>query len=305
VLPPPRALLALIISYAGLVTLACVLTTTPSIRPLVAQAFVGAALICGTAATAGAAAWVAGGVLPGVRLMVSWLRLPKPVSRCLRPVGLALVIHLGGALLLLVAAMVIGWDRVLMLHHALAPGVPGGLVLVIAQLAVVPNLVIWSGAFVAGPGFAVGTGTSVLPGHTVLGALPAVPVLGVLPTPSEGPGWAWAVLAFPVLAGAVAGWWILQAEPTGDLPVVVRAALRGTGLTALLAGVCWGVLSWLSGGPAGPGRLAQIGPSPWQVGLAVGIEVGLGALLAVGVGVAIRWRALRWRDESPPAQLGG
>ena len=56
----------------------------------------------------------------------------------------------------------------------------------------------------------------------------------------------------------------------------------------MLTGTAWLVLSWLSGGPGGPGRLAHLGPSAWSVGLATMVEVGLGAFVVVGVGLAVR-----------------
>src|SRR3954453_17888159 len=211
--PPARALMGLVLSYAALVTLAGTLATPPTIRPLVPQAFLGAAVIATLGAVAGSAAWVAGGFRPGVRRVVGRLHLPRPLLRCWRPLAVATSVQLGGALLVLIAAFVAGWHQVLLLHHALAPGVAGGLVLILAQLTVLPNLLIWSAAWTSGPGFAVGTGTSVMPGHTELGPLPAVPVLGALPTPGAGPGWAWAALAVPGLAGALAGWCLLRAAP--------------------------------------------------------------------------------------------
>ena len=290
--PPPRALMALVLGYSGLVTLISALTTSAAVRPLISQAFFGAAVLCTVASVTGAAAWVLGGPVRGLRRVIVRLRLPVPVRRSLRPMALALVVHLGGAVLILLTAFVLGWDRVALLHHALAPGAAGGLVLVLGQLMLVPNLVIWSGAWAAGPGFAVGAGTSVLPGHTELGALPAIPVFGALPPVGTGPGWLWAVLALPVLAGGLAGWYLLRADPdawvepgTAGSP---KPLLIETGLTAVLTGTAWLVLSWLSGGPGGPGRLAHLGPSAWSVGLATMVEVGLGAFVVVGVGLAAR-----------------
>jgi hypothetical protein len=89
--------------------------------------------------------------------------------------------------------------------------------------------------------------------------------------------------------------------------------LRQAALVALLTGLVWTGLSWLSGGPAGPGRLAQIGPSGWQVGLAVTVEVGAGALLAAGAGLIARYISARedsgvlareyLNDQTPPDPL--
>jgi hypothetical protein len=300
VLPPSRAMLTLVLGYAGLVTLIGVLATTTSVRPLVAQAFVGALLICGLSSLAGASAWVGGGLLPGIRRTVDWLRLPLQVRRCFRPAGMALGVHLLGALLLFVTALVFGWGQVMSLHRALAPGAAGTLVLVVGQLAVVPNLVIWTGAYAAGPGFAVGTDTSVAPGHVHLGALPAIPVLGALPNPGEVPSWAWAVLALPVLGGVLAGWLIMRRDVES-----VGSALQDAGMTALMAGTGWAVLGWLSGGPAGPGRLATFGPTVWQLGSAVVVEVALGAFVAVGIGLMVRHLAAPdgVQDDDGPGDL--
>jgi hypothetical protein len=320
--PAPRALMALVLTYAGLVTLASALTTTAGVRPLVPQAFIGATAICTIGAATGVAAWVSGGFWPGVRRVIAGLRLPVPVTRCLRPIGLAVAVQLAGAAAVLVTAFVLGWDRVLLLHHALSPGAAGGLVLTVGQLTVLPNLLVWCAAWTSGPGFAVGTGTSVMPGHTDLGALPAIPVLGALPTPGEGPQLAWLALALPVLAGAVAGWYLLRAAPdvlagpasgrdgvrTGRAASsdgTVRSLLIETGLTAVLTGVFWLVLGWMSAGPAGPGRLAQMGPSSWQLGLAAGVEVGIGAALVVGGGLLVRYlspNTLSTQVDSPDSR---
>jgi hypothetical protein len=290
--PPPRALMALVLSYTSLVTLIAALTASASVRPLIPQAFVGSAVICGLASVCGAAAWVRGGFVRGLRRVIIRMRLPGPVRRSLRPAALALAVHLGGATLILLTAFVLGRDRVLLLHHALAPGIAGGLVLSVAQLMLLPNLVIWAGAWAAGSGFAVGTGTSVQPGHTELGALPAVPILGALPTPGTAPAWAWAVLALPVLAGGLAGWWLLRADPDAwvdpgpagsPTPLLIE-----TGLTAVVTGATWTVLGWLAGGPGGPGRLAHLGPSAWQLGLAVLVEIAVGAFAVVGIGLLVR-----------------
>jgi hypothetical protein len=318
--PAPRALMALVLTYAGLVTLASALATTATVRPLVPQAFLGATVICTVASVSGAAAWVAGGFRPGVRRVIGQLRLPTPIKRCLRPVAVALGVQLAGALVLLIAAFVAGWDQVLLLHRALAPGAAGGLVLTLGQLVLLPNLLVWSAAWTAGPGFAIGAGTSVLPGHTELGPLPAIPMLGALPTPGAGPGWAWAVLALPVLAGALAGLQLLQTAPNvliggqtvrpearagGQAGVhsgrSVRSLLAETVLMVGLVGVSWAVLGWLSGGPAGPGRLAQIGPRFWQLGLATAAEVGIGAGFVVGVGLAVRFLSPPPPAPGPPA----
>ena len=49
------------------------------------------------------------------------------------------------------------------------------------------------------------------------------------------------------------------------------------------AGAAVALLAAAAGGPVGGGRLTAVGPSPWQVGLAVALEVTLGAAAAAAV----------------------
>ncbi|MGC5276343.1 DUF6350 family protein, partial [Escherichia coli] len=63
-------------------------------------------------------------------------------------------------------------------------------------------------SYTTGAGFALGTGTTVAPQAVELGPVPALPVLGALPS---GAGEAFlAVLAVPLLAGIIAGWWLMR-----------------------------------------------------------------------------------------------
>jgi len=49
------------------------------------------------------------------------------------------------------------------------------------------------------------------------------------------------------------------------------------------------VLAWVASGPAGPGRLAEVGPQGRAVGAAGGVEVAVGCAVALGV-AALRAR---------------
>src|SRR6202020_3460279 len=77
------------------------------------------------------------------------------------------------------------------LSDSLEPGAVGSLLLLVTQLAYVPNAIVWAIAFTLGPGFAFGTGTTVAPTGAVLGQLPAFPLLAALPQQLHGgtPGW--------------------------------------------------------------------------------------------------------------------
>jgi hypothetical protein len=101
------------------------------------------------------------------------------------------------------------------------------------------------------------------------------------------PGWlAPVVLALPYLAGAVGG--VLIVRGPGQL-ALDAAPLRGLACGAV-SGVLLGLLAAASGGPLGNGRLAAVGPSPWQVCLVSALEIGIAAAVAAG---ALNYLALR------------
>ncbi len=268
VMPPVRAMVVFVATYSALAAVAAIPAAMPGSRPIVPQAAVGAAVVCGLAGTLGAASYARGRLRDALAGVVS--SLPSALSRLVRPAVTALLVQLAGSLLIVLTLVVLERDRVLALQRALHPDLVGGFVLALAQLTLLPNLVMWAGSVAAGPGFAFGIGTSITPTAVTLGPLPAIPVLGALPPPGRMPGVALAVLALPVLAGVLAGWRLRRDQQDGWL----RPLLDATGV-GLLAGIGFGVLAWLSCGPAGPGRLAVTGPVAWLAGAAFAGEVAL------------------------------
>ena len=219
--------------------------------------------------------------------------LPAPVAAALRPAAGALAALVGLGSLAVAAALVHGRADVALLHEALDPGVLGGALLTAAQLLLLPTLAVWGLAWIAGPGFAVGVGTSVAPGGTTLATLPTVPVLGALPAEGPTSGWALAALALPVLVGAGAS--VLESRRGPGRGAGPAEGLLRRCATALLTGVLTGlpvaVLALAAGGPAGAGRMSDLGPDAGLLGLVVAGEVAAGGLVAVLLSRA--WTA--WR----------
>jgi hypothetical protein len=233
---------------------------------------------------------------------------------------------LGLGALVFAVSLVLRGGEVIGLFEAADVDVLGATVVTVVQLAYVPTLAIWGMAFLAGPGFAVGTGTAVSPAGTQLGVLPGIPVLGALPE-STTP-WLLLLALLPVGLGAFAGWiarsrlvaephaavagspadaieWDAASEaarssaleallsavpsPSAEEPEQEPADRRPTdpigprlvialGI-AVLSGAGAALLSVLASGSLGPGRLADVGPQPGPVALAVGLEVLLGAAI--------------------------
>lgn len=153
-------------------------------------------------------------------------------------------------------------------------------------LLLVPNAAVFTGSYLLGPGFAVGTATVVSPAAVALGPLPMFPLMAVLPDDGPGPGWAGLLLAVPAL---MAGYGALRASRRHPTTRWEQGALRACA-GGLLAAVCFTVLAWLAGGAIGPGRMQDTGPFLLDT-LVAGITwLGLGSLLGGLLGTYLHRR---------------
>src|SRR5262249_46798698 len=97
--------------------------------------------------------------------------LHRPLFERAPEEGRAAVVGGAGGLLAMLALSAVAFaaslgahaSTALRLAEALHSGVVGGLVLTLVAAALVPNAVLYTGAFLAGPGFALGVGTTVAP----------------------------------------------------------------------------------------------------------------------------------------------
>lgn len=204
-------------------------------------------------------------------------RLPEPVAHGVAAGTTALATLVLVATLLAALWVVTGRTAVAEVVRSLDLDPVGGAVLAVAELAYVPTLVLWALSWLVGPGFAVGTGTSVGIAAVDAGALPAVPLLGALPAPDVTGGVLLAAPAVTVLAGAVTAAVLrrrLVTQRARD-PFVAGAT------AAVTAGIGAVLLAALARGGIGPGRMADLGPDPLAVGLAVAAGVAVGALVVL------------------------
>ena len=187
--------------------------------------------------------------------------------------------------LLTTAVLVLGYGQVIALYEALQADVLGGVALTALQLALLPTLVIWSAAWLIGPGFAIGAGSTVSPIGVSLGPLPALPVLGALP--SEPSPLGFATILVPVLAAFVAGVAVRQRimRHIGDA-ALWPWALGAATVAAAVAAIAAAFLAFVAAGSAGPGRLAVVGPDPVAIGLWMFAEAFTGVTLGLLAGGA-------------------
>lgn len=158
-------------------------------------------------------------------------------------------------------AIVIAYARIITLYESLHTEWLGGIAVTLAQLLLLPTVVVWAASWLVGPGFAIGTGSLVSPLGTTLGPIPAIPLFGAIPEGSSVMGYlgllAPVVAAF--LVGAVLGPG-MRRRFDGTLLVVAAVGM------AIVGGILLGVLAGFASGSAGPGRLGDVGPNPWAVG---------------------------------------
>ncbi len=271
---------AITVPYAVLAAAVAKVADTPTLYPSPLTALVGGFVV----------AALGGGI--GVLRLRKVEGLPLVRDAVPEPVRTVVAAAVGALNAIAVVATVLV-AALLLAHHqlagqlagALAPGALGSVVFTILQVTLAPLLIVGAGAWLIGPGFAVGAGTSVTPWTTSLGPVPALPMLAVLPNGATHVGNV--ALLVPVFAGVLAGVLVLRRHPLADwwrAPALVVAA-------AALAGAIACLFAYAAGGPAGPARLLTVGPSGWRVGLALAGELALGGLLATGARAAWVTRA--------------
>lgn len=192
--------------------------------------------------------------------------------------------------------------EVISLYERSHAGVVGGVALTVGQLAFLPDFVGWATSWLVGPGFAIGTGSSVSPIGTVLGPIPGLPVFAALPASGHTFGLVWVLV--PVIAGFAVGGLLRPrlVQALGSANAALHRALGGVA-AGIVAGVLTGLVAWLTSGSFGPGRLADVGPHALVVGAFAALEVGVPAVVALAAGSDLvrmperGWGRERWHES--------
>ncbi|MDJ0347869.1 DUF6350 family protein [Cryobacterium sp. PH29-G1] len=177
----------------------------------------------------------------------------------------------------------VNYATIIGLYEAVQAGVVGGATITLAQLALIPNLVIWAAAWFVGPGIALGAGSTVSPIGTVVGTLPGLPLFGALPQGT--PAYGFIGLLVPVLIGFIFAVVTRQFLDRPGVPerTTFEHVLTGLGM-GVVGGALLGLLAWWSAGAIGPGRLVEVGPNPLLVGALAAAEIGVAAALGMLAG---------------------
>ena len=262
---------------AALAVIARLGTTSVPPIPVAVAAFV----LCGIV-TAASLAWTS--------RCRGWsvLSAPDYLRPGLRAATGALCVYLGAGSLLVAVSLLAHAGQVTQLSRMVGGGV-SGIPLLVVGLLCAPNATIAAASLLAGPGFAVGAGTSVTAFSASRGTLPAFPILGAIPS-----GRIPSVLA-AVLLGAtlLAAGWVTTRLARGPAAVDFGSLMSRLAVAAAGAGIAMATLAWLSGGTLGPARLHAVGPSPWQLGIAVAGEIAVMSLVLIGASALWGWLSVR------------
>lgn len=154
----------------------------------------------------------------------------------------------------------------------LQPGWLGGVLLFLFNLLYLPNAVVATFAYIVGPGFAVGAHTLVAPlTHRIL-EIPAIPVLGALPTGRHP------MVLLSALAVCAAGVILYRKS--------ISRGAKTFWVSFLALGSLVALVSYLSSGALLTRAMGSVGVSTWQVSLAFVLELGVGIFFAWAIPAA-------------------
>lgn len=204
--------------------------------------------------------------LPIVTLSVLSTESQKITSLPIFFAARILAAFLGISFVTLGISLLINISVVKDLTQVLEPGFLGGLLLLILNLLYLPNAAVATIGYFAGPGFAIGNGTLISPLSYNVPEIPALPLLGALPTGTITLAIA-SVLIFVAAGVALTSWTLNQ-----------RPEVLWQSFTLILMSIAF--ISWAASGSLMTSALSAVGVSIWKVTLAIGVE------LLIGIGLA-------------------
>jgi hypothetical protein len=180
-----------------------------------------------------------------------------------------------------------GYATMVSLYESLHTGILGGFVLTAAQMAFIPVAVVWMVAWIVGPGFAIGSGAVVSPFATTVGAVPAIPLLGIIPESTVVGGWVTIIPGLIALIAAVRfSGWVSSRDRVfnpGSLADMGRLAFTAAAAAAIV-GLTTAVVGSYASGSAGGGRFALVGIDPVFVALVLAGGVLAGSFIGLFAG---------------------
>ena len=213
-------------------------------------------------------------------------RLPKLVVDGIRPALIAFGLLFVAGSILTSVSLILNWAQLRAVTTLMAPGFIDGFFMTLLGIGYLPTVNVWAMSYLLGPGIVLGGGV-VTPENASPGALPAFPLLSILP--SESAALATFLVLIPILIGVIIYFllprerWSVQGDSVAtSLTYIVRwrevvTLLISIGLLSLFV---W-IAASISSGSLGSGYLKFIGPVPSQAAFAALLVCGISALLTL------------------------
>jgi hypothetical protein len=186
-------------------------------------------------------------------------------SRGLRMALQIVALAVGVGLIATALLIVTNFEQVKLITISLQPGFFGGALLLLLNILYLPNVAIGVLAYFSASGVAVGTGTIVSPWWYELGQIPALPLLGILPT--DRAPLALLGIALFIALGALLAIWSQQR----GLTTLIQSFTLTIAIFTLLA--------YWSSGSLITTEMGAVGVSIWKFILSIAIQMGAGAAL--------------------------
>ena len=201
----------------------------------------------------------------------------SPALRAGTGIVIAMLVVSSAAIALLFA---FNWIGVVTFYETVHSTFLGGFAITSAQIALLPNFVIFAASWLTGVGFSIGAGSLISPLGSAAGPLPAIPALAVLPQGTLDFGMI--AIVVPLVLAFIATLAIKKhADDVRFEFATPLASAFALGLSiAFVAALELAALAWLASGGFGPGRFASNGVNPLILFAVFFIEVAVVAVLA-------------------------
>ena len=242
------ARLFMVILYSSIATLLAWGTGTTAVRPVLY--------------------WAPISTVPLVLLATASLPTVKEIKSyaSLRLASQVLAIALGISSIVLGVSLALHLRTIENLIVVLQPGWLGGALLFLLNLLYLPNAIIATLSYLVGPGFALGAGTLLSPLTHRISEIPALPLLGALPTGRHP------LVLLSTVAVGVAGVVLYVRTRKERFRELAKSYVFIIATAALLA--------FLASGALLTGAMGRVGVSTWQFTAAIIVELGVGIFLA-------------------------
>lgn len=232
-------------------------------------------------------------------------RLPKDLITALRPGLIAFTLLWFVSAVFTSIALIFHFNEIKAVAGLMAPSALDQIFLILLCIGYLPTVITWTLSYILGAGIHLGSNAIITTSVATPGALPAFPILAVLPTTALP--WAKYLVIIPILLGVLIYLLLprhLWRAEGNNVAEVFAKLIRVQEIkliflaTSILAALTFLVTSF-SSGPIGSGYLSFIGPKPVEAFIWIFKSCGLAALLTLIIPRLVLIGLFWWSNREP------